>query len=86
MKVQKTRITIATHRLVVIRRKRIVRFWCPECGGESDFVPVDDLNKLLADEADRSQYLNPQLHFVTAQDGTVVVCIRSLSMGEGPRP
>jgi len=85
--VHKTRITIATHRLLVIRRRRIVQLWCAECGRDSEFVPVEDLNGLLGDGAGTcSEYQSPKFHFAKAQDGAIVAGIRSLSAGDSPKP
>ena len=86
MKLRKTRITIETHRVVVVRRWRVVRFWCGECGEDSEFVPLEDLNGLLEDGAKdvNRQALNTELHFAKAQDGAVVVCVKSLSGAGGP--
>jgi len=51
MKLRKTRITTETRRVVVVRRRRVVRFWCGEGGEDSEFVPLEDLNGLLEDGA-----------------------------------
>lgn len=75
MKLRTTRITIETHRLVVVRYRRLVPLWCDECGGESEFVPVDDLNGLLEGGASGA---SPELHFVKTRDGTALVCVKSL--------
>jgi hypothetical protein len=75
VKLRSTRITIETHRLVVFRCRRVVRSWCDECGGESEFVPVDDLNGLLEGEAGGA---GTQLHFARMRDGAALVCVKSL--------
>jgi hypothetical protein len=65
----------------VIRRRGVVRFWCGVCGGESEFVHVEDLIGLLEDGvsgADRPA-LSTELHFAKTRDGAVVVCIKSLT-------
>jgi len=81
MKLRKTRITIETHRVVVVRRRRMVRFWCGECGEDSEFVLLEDLNGLLEDGANgvNRQAFSTELHFAKAQDGAVVVCVKSLT-------
>ena len=86
MKQRKTRITIETHRVVVVRRRRVVRFWCGECGEDSEFVPLEDLNGLLEDGANgvNRQALNAELHLANGQDGAVVVCIKSWSLAGDP--
>jgi len=35
---EKTEITIETDQILIIRRRRSVRFWCQECGSPVDMV------------------------------------------------
>ena len=35
-------ITIETNRVVIIRRRRVTRVWCPECGCEVDMVGLGE--------------------------------------------
>ena len=76
MKLRTTRITIETHRLMVVRYERVARYWCDECGGESEFVPARDLNGLLEGGTGAA---GTQLHFKRMRDGAALVCVKSLS-------
>jgi hypothetical protein len=81
VKLPEARITIETHQVVVVRRRRVVRFWCGQCGRKSEFVPVEDLNGLLEVGANGvvGQALSTEIHVAKSRDGAVVVCINSLS-------
>lgn len=76
MRLRTTRITIETHRVVVVRHQRVVRFWCDECDGESEFVSLEDVKGLLEGEASGAR---TGLHFTRTQDGAALVCVKSLS-------
>jgi hypothetical protein len=81
VKLRRTQITIETHTLIVLRRRRLIRFWCSECGAEAEFVPVEDLDSLLDSGSDNAsgRLGNGALHFGKAPDGSIVVCVKSLS-------
>ena len=80
MKLRRTQVAIETHQVVVIRRRQVVRFWCSECGGESEFVPVEDLHPLLEGGVNQasSRLRDGTIHLGKARDGSVVVCVKSL--------
>ena len=40
-------VTIETEQVVIIRRRRITRSWCSQCGDESEFIPVEAVNQVL---------------------------------------
>lgn len=81
MKLRRAQITIETHTLVVLRRRRLIRFWCSECGAEAEFVPAEDLNRLLDGPGVNAGggLTDGGFHFGKAPDGSLVVCLRSLS-------
>jgi hypothetical protein len=35
---KRTEITVETDKVLIIRRRRSIRAWCPECGSEVDLV------------------------------------------------
>lgn len=47
------RITVETEQVVVIRRRRITRYWCSQCGDESEFIPVEAVNQVLGGDPGR---------------------------------
>lgn len=75
-----TRITIETEQFMVIRRRRVVRFWCSECGGEAEFVPRQAVSPLLNERPNQAGItaIASGPHFATAADGSDVVCVKSL--------
>jgi hypothetical protein len=39
---KRTEITVETDRVLIVRRRRALRVWCPECGREVDMAaPVE---------------------------------------------
>ncbi len=75
-----TEITIETDQVVVIRRRRVTRSWCTECGVETEFVPVEEVNRLLDDRINRGGVgaIGGSAHFAKARDGSPVICVKSL--------
>lgn len=77
---RKTEITIETQRVVTIRRRRVPRAWCAECGGDVDMVNLVEVQALtelqhpvLRDSAEAQKW-----HFCVGPDGTTLVCLESL--------
>jgi len=75
------RITVETEQVTIIRRRRIARFWCSQCGDEEDFIPVEAVNRLLVGGPSQEDQLPPGdgFHFSKVADGSLFVCVRSLS-------
>jgi len=72
---------VQTDQIVMIRRQRITTFWCDECGHESEFIPAEVVDRVLRGALSRGKHLPPgdQVHTLKAADGSVVVCMKSLS-------
>lgn len=85
MKAQRTttEITVETHQILVVRRQRLTRFWCNQCGCEADFVSTKEVGHLLEESAKSSRVLPTKStpHLATARDGSVVICVKSLLGG-----
>jgi hypothetical protein len=80
---QRTEITIETERVVVVRRRRLVRFWCHECGCEVEMVNLEDATKIAGME-------RPLPHAGGAARWHISpdrkwVCLKSLSTSEMER-
>ena len=73
-------VTIETEHFMVIRSRRVTRFWCNECGGESEFVPRQEVARLLDGRPNQAglKEIGSCPHFARAADGSVVVCAKSL--------
>jgi hypothetical protein len=74
------RITVDTEQVVIIRRRRITRSWCNQCGDESEFIPMEAVNQVLGGGPNQGKLLPPGdgLHLHTIKDGSVLVCVKSL--------
>ena len=74
------RVTVETEQLVIIRRRQITRFWCSQCGDESDFIPVEAVHRMLKEDlSEAKQFLTGDgFHLHKIEDGSVVVCMKSL--------
>jgi hypothetical protein len=77
---KRTEITIESDQLLIIRRRRTVRFWCQECGCELEMISVAEAEALtgitrpmLDDGAEARGW-----HFAEASDNATLVCLESL--------
>jgi hypothetical protein len=80
VKLRKTVVTIETEQFMVIRRRRVIRSWCSECGREAEFVPRQSVGPWLDERPNQAGFraIGRGPHYATAADGSVVVCVRSL--------
>ncbi len=39
----RTRVTIETDSLLVLRGRKSLRIWCPQCGAEAEMIPLNDV-------------------------------------------
>ena len=74
------RITVETEQFVIIRRRQITRFWCSQCGDESEFIPAEAVDRMRTGGlSERNQLLaGDGFHLHKTEDGSVVVCVKSL--------
>ena len=74
------RITVETEQVVVIRRQRITRSWCSQCGDESEFIPMEAVNQGLGGGPGQGKQLPPGdgVHLRQIKNGSVLVCVKSL--------
>ena len=78
---KRTVITVETDRVLIIRRRRSIRAWCPECGREVDIVGLqeaEDLTGILG-HAIRERAQAPGWHLSDGEDGIGLVCLESLA-------
>jgi hypothetical protein len=77
-------ITIESHRVLVVRRLRSSRLWCPHCGREMDMVRPEEAVALTQSGRERNP---PQLpenaasrgwHGAQDTDGAALICLESL--------
>ena len=74
------RVTVETEQVVIIRRRRITRSWCSQCGGESEFIPMEAVNQVLGEGPGQGKLFPPGdgFHLHKIKDGSVLVCVKSL--------
>lgn len=76
---KRTRMTIETDWLLVIRGTKSFRAWCPQCGAEAEMIP---LNEAAAISNLRSAGVawveSPDLHHTKTADGTALICLNSI--------
>lgn len=72
---KRTEITVETNEVVVIRRARLYRAWCSECGKEVEMVIVQDA-RAIAGLGESTAH--PVKWHVQQQEQTALVCMESL--------
>lgn len=74
---KRTEITIETDRVLIIRRRRVLRAWCQECGREVEMV---DPREAEAITAVRGLPLRDcaQWHVAQSLEGGGLICLDSL--------
>lgn len=70
----KIKITLETKRLLRLRRSGTAKIWCQECSAETDFI----LEKEIRDLIEKLE-TGLHLHKISAPDGTILICLESLS-------
>jgi hypothetical protein len=77
---KRTEITIETEQVVVRKRQRQVRSWCPECRREVDMVDLKEAEALTGTpQATLSCGVAERgWHWSQAEDGSPLVCLESL--------
>jgi hypothetical protein len=80
MMAKRTRITIETDSLLVLRGRKSLRAWCPQCGAEAEMIPLDDLGVVsnLPPAEVQAWMESPDLHHTKTADGTALICLNSM--------
>jgi hypothetical protein len=77
---KRTKITIETDSLLVLRGRRSLRAWCPQCGSEGEMIPLNQvgvISDLLQQEVE-AWILSEDLHHIQANDGAHLICLNSM--------
>jgi hypothetical protein len=77
---KRTEITIETDQILIIRRRRVMRAWCPECGGEVEMVGLEEAEAVtrLTRQALSDCAKAPRWHVAESPDGVGLICLESL--------
>ena len=77
---KRTRIRIETDSLLVLRGRKSLRVWCPQCGAEAEVIPLSDLS-LASDlvPAEMQAWMeSPDLHQTKTATGDALICLNSM--------
>jgi hypothetical protein len=77
---KRTRITIETDSLLVLRDRKLLRAWCPQCGAEAEMIPLNDVGVVsnLAPMEVQAWMESPYLHHTKTADGGALICLNSM--------
>ncbi len=77
---KRTRITIETDSLFVIRGRKSLRAWCAQCGAEAEMIPLNDAGVVsnLPPVDVQAWMESPGLHHTKTADGTALICLNSM--------
>ena len=77
---KRTRITIETDSLLVLRGRKPLRDWCPQCGAEAEMIPLNDAGVVsnLPPAEVQAWMGSPDLHHTKTADGTALICLNSM--------
>jgi hypothetical protein len=70
--VRKTRITLETERLVIVRKGLTTPAWCPLCGAEVEVITLDDISQILQGSS------SGELHVLREPNRQARICLPSL--------
>jgi|HubBroStandDraft_6_1064221.scaffolds.fasta_scaffold3422047_1 hypothetical protein len=74
---KRTEMTIETDRVLIIRRRRVLRAWCQECGREVDMVDPREAEAITGITGS-GLHNCAQWHIAQSQDGAGLICLDSL--------
>jgi hypothetical protein len=77
---KRTRITVETEQVLIIRRRGCARRWCWQCGREVDMVGFAQAAVLTgtAQRSLRDHARDGKWHLAEASDGSPLICLESL--------
>jgi hypothetical protein len=76
---KRTEITVETDRVLIIRRRRVLRAWCAECGCEVDVVGQEEAELLTGmRQLSRDCAQARGWHLTQGPERSELVCLESL--------
>jgi hypothetical protein len=75
-----TKITIQTDSLIVMRGRKPLKAICPECGVETEMIPVSEIGIVSnLPPTEVNAWMQAEgLHRLHAPDGTLLLCLSSM--------
>ena len=79
---KRTILTIETDSLLVLRERKSLRAWCPQCGAEAEMIPLDDIGVIsnLSPAEVQAWMESPDLHHMKTANWNAVICLNSMLM------
>jgi hypothetical protein len=77
---KRTRVRIETDSLLVLRGRKSLRAWCPQCSAEAEMIPLNDVGVVSnLPPAEVQAWLDsPDLHHTTTAHGATLICLNSM--------
>jgi len=75
-----TKITVETESLLVLRGRKSLRAWCPQCDAEGEMIVLGDIGVIsnLAPSDVKAWFECETIHHSRTADGTELICLNSL--------
>jgi hypothetical protein len=77
---KRTKITIETDSLLVLKGRTLLTVWCPQCAAQTEMIPVEGvgvISNLAAGEVE-AWLQSEAIHRSQAADGAQLLCLRSV--------
>jgi hypothetical protein len=77
---KRTTITVETDSLLVLRGRRLLRAWCPECGAEGEMIPLNEVGVIsnLTPTEVEAWIQSEDLHHTMSTNGHPMICLNSM--------
>jgi hypothetical protein len=77
---KRTKITIETHSLLILRGRNSRRAWCPLCADQAEMIALENTGAVSnLERPELEEWLNSAgLHRWQAADGLTLICVNSL--------
>jgi hypothetical protein len=83
---KRTRITIETNSLLVLRGRNPLRSWCPVCRAEVEMIALNEVGVVsnLSPGEVRAWLEFPGLHHTATPEGAALICLNSMLRRTAP--
>jgi hypothetical protein len=77
---KRTRITIETDSLLVLRGRKPLRSWCPQCSAEVEVIAMNEVGVVsnLSPGEVQAWLESPELHHSRSSGGEALICLNSM--------
>jgi hypothetical protein len=77
---KQTKITLETDSLLVLRGRKALSGWCPQCAAPSEMIPFEGIAVVTNLPVGMVEFWleSEQIHRSSAPDGTPLICLSSL--------